>query len=90
MKFYAIKIFHAQQQRKDGKEAKFMAEKNMNFQHFEQVPNKNSHQKYKEETEDRILCSSDKHQVPRKSRILSLLCYFIIFYYIMPQNKFLN
>ena len=34
----------------------------------------NSHQKHEEETEDRILCSSDKHQVPRKSQILSLLC----------------
>ena len=67
-----------------------LAEKNTNFQHFEQVTNKNSDQKCKEETEDRISCSSDKHQVPRKSQISSLLYYFIIFYYITPQNKFLN
>ena len=61
-----------------------LAEKNTNFQHFEQVTNQNSDQKCEEETEDRISCSSDKHQVPRKSQILSLSCYFIIFYYIPP------
>ena len=45
----------------------------MNFQHAEQVPNKTSDQKGKEETEDRISCSLDEHQVPRKSQISSIL-----------------
>ena len=39
----------------------------MNFQHFEQVPNKTSDQKHEEETEERISCSLDQHQVSRKS-----------------------
>ena len=38
-----------------------------------------SDQKHEEETEDRILCSLDQHQVPRKSQISSLSCCFIIF-----------
>ena len=70
MKFDAIKFFHAQYQRKDGKEAKFTHE----FPAFQASAQQNSHQKLKEETEHRILCSSDKHQIPRKSQISSLSC----------------
>ena len=64
----------------------------MNFQHFKQVPNKTLIRimKEKQKTEDRILCSLNKHSVPKKSQNSSLSCYFIIFYYIIPQNKFLN
>ena len=67
-KFDAIKFFsssHAQRQKKDGKEAKFviLAEKNMNFQHFEQVPNKTliRSMKKKQNTEFRTLRTNVKY-----------------------------
>ena len=69
MKFYATKFFLAQPQRKDRKEAKFVnfGREKHEFPALQASTQLNSHQKHKEETEARILCSLDKHQVPRKS-----------------------
>ena len=65
MKFDTIKFFRAQNQRKDGKEVKFMnfSREKHEFPAFQASAQQNSHQKHEEETEH----SSDKHQVPRKS-----------------------
>ena len=63
------KIFLCTVPEEGWKEAKFMnfGREKHKFQAFQASAQQNSHQKHEEETEHRILCSSDKCQVPGKS-----------------------